>query len=194
MIAQWDSSLSVLPVVRVQFPAMAEYFKEFFPGWSHSANPSLASVAENGSISPQRHHTTCGQRGGRPMFNNGQMMGDRKKTITKLFTSSLKFPWHNSISHASILTRSWMKHKFKYSTIDSVHWLWPFIWDYHKELCRRPLLCIESSASGFLLLRKLTITCIAFDNFSWEPNYSFKHCFVMPEEEIYQNQMTISDW
>jgi len=27
MIAQWDSSLSVLPVARVQFPATAEYFK-----------------------------------------------------------------------------------------------------------------------------------------------------------------------
>ena len=53
MIAQWDSSLSVLPVARVQFPAMAEYFKGFFPGWSHSANPPWASVAENGSISPQ---------------------------------------------------------------------------------------------------------------------------------------------
>jgi len=48
MIAQWDSSLSVLPVARVQFPATAEYFKGFFPNWSHSANPSLASVAENG--------------------------------------------------------------------------------------------------------------------------------------------------
>jgi len=30
MIAQWDSSLSVLPVVRVQFPIMAENFKELF--------------------------------------------------------------------------------------------------------------------------------------------------------------------
>ena len=34
MIAQWDSSLSVLPVARVQFPATPEYFKGFFPGWS----------------------------------------------------------------------------------------------------------------------------------------------------------------
>ena len=34
MIAQWDSSLSVLPVARVQFPATVEYFKGFFPGWS----------------------------------------------------------------------------------------------------------------------------------------------------------------
>ena len=34
MIAQWDSSLPVLPVARVQFPATAEYFKGFFPGWS----------------------------------------------------------------------------------------------------------------------------------------------------------------
>jgi len=67
MTAQWNSSLSVLPAARVQFPATAEYFKGFFPGWSHSANPSWASVvAENGSISPQWHHTTCGQRGGRP--------------------------------------------------------------------------------------------------------------------------------
>jgi len=32
MIAQWDSSLSVLPVARVQFPGTAEYFKGFFPG------------------------------------------------------------------------------------------------------------------------------------------------------------------
>jgi len=29
MIAQWDSSLSILPVARVQFPATAEYFKGF---------------------------------------------------------------------------------------------------------------------------------------------------------------------
>ena len=36
MIAQWDSSLSVLPVARVQFTAAAEYFKGFFPDWSHS--------------------------------------------------------------------------------------------------------------------------------------------------------------
>ena len=79
MIAQWDSSLSVLPMARVQFPATAEYFKRFFPGWSHSANPSWASVAENGSISPQRHHTTCGQRGGRLKFNHAQTMADRKK-------------------------------------------------------------------------------------------------------------------
>jgi len=32
MIAQWDSSLSVLPVTRVQFPTTAEYLKGFFPG------------------------------------------------------------------------------------------------------------------------------------------------------------------
>jgi len=36
MIAQWNSSLSVLPVARVRFPATAEYYKGFFPGWSHS--------------------------------------------------------------------------------------------------------------------------------------------------------------
>jgi len=32
MIAQWDSSLSVLPMARVRFPATVEYFKGFFPG------------------------------------------------------------------------------------------------------------------------------------------------------------------
>jgi len=31
MIAQWNSSLSVLPVARVQFPTTVEYFKGFFP-------------------------------------------------------------------------------------------------------------------------------------------------------------------
>jgi len=77
MIAQRDRSLSVLPVARVQFLATAEYFKGFFPGWSHSANPSWASVAENGSISPQWHHTICGQWGGRPKSNHGQTMADR---------------------------------------------------------------------------------------------------------------------
>jgi len=46
----------------------------------HSANPSWASVAENGSISPQRNHATCGQRGGRPKFNHGQTIADRKKS------------------------------------------------------------------------------------------------------------------
>jgi len=30
-----NSSLSVLPVARVQFPTTAEHFKGFFPGWSH---------------------------------------------------------------------------------------------------------------------------------------------------------------
>ena len=29
--------------------------------------------------SPQWHHTTCGQRGGRPKSNHGQTMADRKK-------------------------------------------------------------------------------------------------------------------
>jgi len=33
-------------VALVQLPAMVEYFKGFFPGWSHSANPLGANVAE----------------------------------------------------------------------------------------------------------------------------------------------------
>ena len=75
MMAQWEnkcislsppSSLSSLWPAWVQLPTVAGYFKGFLPGWSHSVNPSWASVAKNGSISPQWHHTTCGQRGGRP--------------------------------------------------------------------------------------------------------------------------------
>jgi len=52
-------------------------------------------VAENGSIFPQRHHTTCGQGGGRPKFNHGQTMGDRKKEkkTTLLCNSSQDAPW-----------------------------------------------------------------------------------------------------
>ena len=32
MIAQWDNSLPVLPVARVEFPATAEFCKGFFRG------------------------------------------------------------------------------------------------------------------------------------------------------------------
>ena len=56
MIAQWDSSLSVLPVARVQFSATTEYFKGFLTGWSHSANPTWASVAANGSLPSMTPH------------------------------------------------------------------------------------------------------------------------------------------
>jgi len=67
MIAQWENaciSLSVLSMARVMIAhclsspwsgfnsrTVAEYFKGFFPGWSHSANPSWASMTENSSIS-----------------------------------------------------------------------------------------------------------------------------------------------
>jgi len=81
MIAQLENeciSLSVLSMARVQFPVMAEYFKDIFPGWSHSASPSWASVSENSSISPQWHHTTCGHRGGRLESNHGQTLAQRK--------------------------------------------------------------------------------------------------------------------
>ena len=77
MIARWDSSLSVLPVGRAQFPTTAEYSNGFFPGWPHSANPSWASVSENGSISPHWHHTNWRQRGGRPKSNHRWTMADR---------------------------------------------------------------------------------------------------------------------
>jgi len=57
MIAQWDSSLSVLPVTRVQFPAMVEYFKRFFladhtlptraePAWQKMAQSPLNDTTQ----------------------------------------------------------------------------------------------------------------------------------------------------
>jgi len=57
MIAQWDNSLSVLPVARVQNPATAEYFKEFFladrtlptrpePAWQKMAQSPLNDTAQ----------------------------------------------------------------------------------------------------------------------------------------------------
>jgi len=80
MIAPWNSSPSVLPVARVQFPATAEYFKGFFPGWSPSVNPSWASVAENGSISPPNtpHNLWTSRRKAevQPWIDDG-----RKKTM-----------------------------------------------------------------------------------------------------------------
>jgi len=36
-------------------------------------------VTENSSIFPQWHHTTCGQRGGRPKSNHEQMMAEVKE-------------------------------------------------------------------------------------------------------------------
>jgi len=86
-IVQWENEwipLSVLPVTRVQFWAGTEHFKRSFCCWSHSANPSWANVAENSSISPQWHHTACGQQRGRPKFNYKQWL---KKVVTYLQTA-----------------------------------------------------------------------------------------------------------
>jgi len=49
--------------------------------WSYSAYPSWSSVTENGSISPQWHHTTCERWGGRPRSDHGQMIADVKTGI-----------------------------------------------------------------------------------------------------------------
>jgi len=69
--------MSVLPVARVQCPSHGRIFQGIFFGLITSANPSWASVAENGSISLQWHHTACGQRGGRPKYNYGQKMAEK---------------------------------------------------------------------------------------------------------------------
>ena len=80
MIAQWENeciSLSVLFMARVQFPAV--YLKVIFPWLIPDANPSWASVAENGS--PQWHDTSCGHRGGTPLSNHGQTMAARRRFV-----------------------------------------------------------------------------------------------------------------
>jgi len=115
MIVQWDSSLSVLPVARFRFPATAEYFEGFFSGWSHSANPSWASVSENGSISPQWHHTVCGQQRGRPKSYHGQTIADRKKRLPNI--SEFSANWKISSEFRST------------DTIDHCLCLNPVLWD-----------------------------------------------------------------
>jgi len=64
MVAQWENeciSLSVLAVGWVQFPGMSKYFKEFFFWLITLCQPIVGQyVAENDSISPQWHHTSCG--------------------------------------------------------------------------------------------------------------------------------------
>jgi len=89
MIAQWKNKM-YLTVVRVQFPALAEYFKGFFPDWLHSANPFWVRATENGSISPQLHHSTCWHRRGRPKSNHGQTITERN---TLLFDTGI-LRWH----------------------------------------------------------------------------------------------------
>jgi len=68
---------------RVQFSAVAEYFRGIFPGWSHSANPSRVRLAENGSIFSKWHHTTCGQCGGRLTLNHWQTLAEKHKHFAR---------------------------------------------------------------------------------------------------------------
>ena len=68
-VGEWmHNPLSVLPVVLVQFPAAA--ISGDFPKLIILS--TRASVAENGSMSPQRHRATCRYRGGSLRSNRGQ--------------------------------------------------------------------------------------------------------------------------
>ena len=66
-----------------------QYVKEFFPGWSHSADPSCASSVENGSIYPQWHHTTCGHQGANPTSNHEQWLKTNSMQHFGLLTERL---------------------------------------------------------------------------------------------------------
>jgi len=158
MIAQWDSSLSVLPVARVQFSVMVEYFTGYFPDWSHYANPSWASVAEHGSISPQWHHTTCVQLGGRSKSNHGQTMADRielnwtrqhqhngKNTNKKKLTK-----W---LCHVVIPYTTWFCNLFKLLIPnDPLHYKKQWS-TYYRSLCLTPLLA-SCSALNILVSKE----------------------------------------
>jgi len=103
MMAQWENeciSLSVLSVARVQLPAVAKYFNGLFVGWSHTRLERSWEMgifqgmfrwlvtlcqfvsgqrAENGSISPQWRHSTCGHGGGRLKSSYGQTIAKTRK-------------------------------------------------------------------------------------------------------------------
>jgi len=76
-VGEW-MYLTVCPLYGPGSIPMVEYFKRFLLGWSPSASPSWASVAENDSIFPQWHHTTSGHRGGRSKSNHRQTMAETK--------------------------------------------------------------------------------------------------------------------
>jgi len=65
-------NLTVLPVAQVQFPAMAGYFKGFFPGWSMSRSP-LDGTKQPVEIEEE----------GRK-FNYTQTMAETKKNKTNI--------------------------------------------------------------------------------------------------------------
>ena len=82
------------------------------PNTIRNANPSWASLAENGSISPQLQHPARGQRR-RPQFNYGQVMAGKKLKIkiepnVDLFLVQIKFdqvvPTHSNPSY----NKSWI--------------------------------------------------------------------------------------
>ena len=54
-------------------PSHGRVFQGLFPWLITRCQPAWASEAENGSISPQWHHTNCGQWGGRPKLNYEQI-------------------------------------------------------------------------------------------------------------------------
>jgi len=81
MIAQWENqciSLPVLSVALVQFPAGEEYFKRFFPGRSHSANPSWPNVVKNHpSVAPHN------------------LWASKRKAKVQPWTDNLGYQWKN---------------------------------------------------------------------------------------------------
>jgi len=99
MMAQWDSSLTVLPVARVQFPATTEYFKGFFLAdhmyttmytglEDHSLGPQLNWWLEVEwpfnppyFFSPRCQHTTCGH----PTTDRRWLMEKKQKTRFNIF-------------------------------------------------------------------------------------------------------------
>ena len=98
-IAQWENEWISLYFMWLGFNSQPW---GVFPGWPHSANPSWASEVKNGSISPQCHHTTGGQRGGRPKFNNKNAWtvaeekpgrGQLRRRLESAYQNRIVFHW-----------------------------------------------------------------------------------------------------
>ena len=57
-------------------PSYGGVFQGTFPWLITLSQPVLSQCGRYGSISPEWHHTTCGNHGGRPKSKHGQTMAE----------------------------------------------------------------------------------------------------------------------
>jgi len=88
-MGDWMNPTVCPPCGPSSIPSRGWVFQGIFPWLLTLCQPILSQ--RPGSISPQWHHATCGQRGGRPQFYYGQTMAEEKKSgnIGKQIKSTL---------------------------------------------------------------------------------------------------------